>query len=279
VPYITGDTLIAGAFNYDTETTHAVFIDAKTGTLLTTMPFEPPHTKPYFKKGVMYCTTIFSGGQLLAYDIKNNTVLWTRFIAHGVDTQPVYRNNKIIANAEGDNWFELDYNNKLLYDCNNTTGFVEDITCVKNYQFLTHDGVEVTTVSLEKYFAEPSSPLKTYYTGKNTFVMDNKTLLVLDKKAKIKHEVTLDDIIYNLTYAQGEGIEIKFSHYYDVLKADGESVWLITNNILVVVNIKTGKATKTYNLTQWQPHQAVPDGKKLWVINRNDGQLYGLTLD
>jgi len=278
-PFVIGDTLLAGWYNYNIENTQSVLIHTKTGDTIASLPFEPPHTRPHFKNNIMYCTTIYNTGQIIAYDLKKNTVLWDRFIAHGVDTQPVYLKDKIIANAEGDNWFELSYDNKLLGKCNNPAPFVEDITCVENYRMLTHDGKKLDAAFFEKYFSDEYAALKTYFTGNNTFIMNYKTLLVIEKKAKVKHNVNIDDIIYNLTDAEGQSIEIKFSEYYDILKADDASVWFITNNILVVCNIKTGKATKTYNLTQWQPHQAVLDGNTLWLINRTDGQLYGLTLN
>ncbi|MES2485002.1 MAG: PQQ-binding-like beta-propeller repeat protein [Bacteroidota bacterium] len=278
-PFIMGDTLIAGFYDFKTESTKAVLISTKTGDTLKTLPFEPPHTLPYFKNGILYCTTIYNAGQLIAYDIKKDTVVWARFVAHGVDTQPVYLKDKIIANAEDTNWFEMDYNNKLLGKCNNPAPFVEDITCIENYRMLTHDGKKLDAAFFEKYFSDEYAARKTYFTGNNTFIMNYKTLLVVEKKAKVKHNVNIDDIIYNLTDAEGQSIEIKFSEYYDILKADDTSVWLISNNILVVLNIKTGKATKTYNITQWAPHQAVLDGTNLWLINSIDGQLYGLKLD
>jgi hypothetical protein len=74
----------------------------------------------------MYCTALESRGKNLSYDLKNNRVIWSYFIGHGVSIAPIFFKDKIIANAESDTWLELDYNGELLATkCN-----------FKNYQIL-----------------------------------------------------------------------------------------------------------------------------------------------
>jgi hypothetical protein len=200
-------------------------------------------------------------------------------VAHGVSNQPVYLKDKIIANAEEQNWFELDYNNKLLGTCDNPAGFVNDITCVKNYMFLSHDGKEISEKLLNTYFNDAWSVEK-YFTKDNTFIMDSELLLILGKKVKVKQKINLNDISIEAAETDDyESTEIVYSNYFDILKADEKNLWFISNNVVIQYDLKAEKAVKTYNVTQWNPHRAVLDGNKLWLINGTDFQLYGLELN
>jgi hypothetical protein len=265
-PYILGDTLFTG--HYDWEYTSAAMIDTKTGSLIKRLPFEPLHTAPHLKNGILYCTTIYNAGNILGYDIKNDSVLWDRFIAHGVSTQPVYLEDKIIANAEDTNWFELDYKNKLLGTCNNPAGFVEDITCVKNYRFLSHDHKEITDNFIEKYFGTEQYSFDKYFTQDNTFIMSSENLVVLSKKLKVLTNISL----------YYEEVDDQYSSYFKILYANDKHVWCMSNNMILQYELK-GQEPVKYNLAQWNPHCAVLEGNVVWLINRNDGQLYGLTLE
>jgi hypothetical protein len=51
----------------------------------------------------MYCTVLESRGKNLSYDLKNNRVIWSYFIEHGVSIAPNFFKDKIIANAESNN--------------------------------------------------------------------------------------------------------------------------------------------------------------------------------
>lgn len=266
-PYILGDTLFTG--HYDWEYTTAAMFNTKTGSLIKRLPFEPLNTKPYIKKGILYCTSIYYGGEIIAYDTQNDTVTWHRFIAHGVDTQPVYLKDKIIANAEDTNWFELSYDNKLLGKCNNPAGFVEDITCVKNYRFLSHDGKEVTDNFLAKYFGYEEYGLEKYFTKDNTIIMSSETLVILGKKLKERNNITL-------YYKENEG---QFSNHYRILHADDKHVWCLSNNMVLQYALDGKEPFKKYNLAKWNPYRVALDGNTLWLVSRNDGQLYGLTLN
>lgn len=266
-PYILGDTLLTG--HYDWEYTNAAMIDTKTGTLLKRLPFEPMETKPYIKNNKLYFTAIHYGGEILAYDFKADSVAWHRFISHGVSTQPVYLKDKIIANAEDTNWFELSYDNKLLGKCNNPAGFVEDITCVRNYRFLSHDNKEVSDELIKKYFGYEEYGLDKYFTENNTFIMGSQGLVILGKKLKEYNNITL-------YYEEGEG---QYSNYYKILNADDKHVWCISNNIILQYELKGQEPVKTYNLAQWNPYRVLLEGNTLWLVSRNDGQLYGLKLE
>ena len=67
-----------------------VQLNSKTGDTIQTLVIQSINTKPIFKENVMYCTGIDGGigGAVIAYDLKKNSVIWGKFIAHGVDKQP-----------------------------------------------------------------------------------------------------------------------------------------------------------------------------------------------
>lgn len=245
-------------------------LNAKTGDTIQTLSIVSINTQPVFKGDIMYCTAIDveTGGIILAYDLKKNVVVWKKFIAHGVDTQPYYLKDKIIVNAEGDNWFEVNYNGQLLdTNCKKKTNlFVEDIKCIRNFKYLTHNQKELSG----SYF-ENDEYLKLKYTKDKTIVLGESKMLIINKKNKIEKELILEEII-PLT-------ENLISNYTEILKVEESTVWLFYKNILAVYDFKNGKTIKTYDLTQWNGHQAILEGNNLWLISRNDGQLVGLELE
>jgi hypothetical protein len=269
--YNMGDTLITG-FSDSGKNAMSAFINAKTGTVLKQLPFGPIHSKPFFKNGMMYSTALYQAGQVLAYDIKKDTVAWARFVAHGMDTQPVYLKDKILANAEATNWFEIDYNNKLLEKCNQDPGYQEDFPCMKNYWLLSHDGKEISEAFLDKHLGYAYN-IDSYCTHKNTFLMSLDKLVILDKKLKVKENIALEP------YDNAETGVSTHSEYYKIVHADDNNVWYMSHDVLVKYSLKDKKALKTYILEKWSPHCAVLDGGNLWVISNQDGQLYGLKLD
>lgn len=245
-------------------------LDSKTGDTLQTLTLESINTKPIFKDHIMYCTGIDAGigGAVLAYDLKNNNVIWEKFIAHGVDKQPYFLKDKIIANAEDDNWFELDYNGKFLdTTCKLKTNlFVEAIKCIRKFRYLTKN----EKVLSDKYF-DIDEVLKLKYTEDKTIVLGENKMLIINKKNKIEKEVLLEQIL-NLT-------ENKMSNYSEILKADESTVWFFAHDLLTVYDFESDKVLKTYDLTQWNAHQAILEGNNLWFISRNDGQLVGVQLE
>jgi hypothetical protein len=247
-----------------------VQLNAKTGDTIQTLKIEALETKPVFRDNIMYCTAIAPeiGGAVLAYDLKKNVVVWQKFIAHGVSAQPYYLKDKIIANAEGDNWFDLDYNGKLLdTTCKQKTDlFVEDIKCIRNFKYLTHNQKELSV----SYF-DAQEALKLTYTKDRTFLLGETKLLVINNKNKLEKSITLEEIIPTP--------EDQMGTYAEILKAEGTTVWLLAYNTLAVYDFKSAKTIKTYDLAKWNIHQAALEGENLWLISRNDGQLVGLTLE
>lgn len=247
-----------------------VQLNIKTGDTIQHLKIEALNTQPLFSGELMFCTAISPGigGAVLAYNLKTNSIVWQKFIAHGVSAQPYYLKDKIIANAEADNWFELNYNGQLLdTTCKQKTNlFVEDIQCVRNFKHLTHNQKELSG----SYFNE-SENLIIKYTKDKTIVLGENKMLIIDNRNKIEKEIKLEEII-PIT-------EKQVSNYTSILKVEDNTVWFFYQNILAVYDFKNGQLIKTYDLSQWNVHQAILDENNFWLISRKDGQLVGVELN
>lgn len=251
-----------------------VQLNSITGDTIQTLTIESINTKPIFKENVMYCTSIHDGigGVVMAYDLKKNNVIWEKFIAHGVDKQPYYLKDKIIANAEDDNWFELNYNGKLLdTTCKHKKNlFVEDIKCLQNFVHLTHDDRGIAQYFLEEYFGD-SENIKVNSHNNYTFLLGDTKLVILGNKLKIYREIDVDQII---TLPETGNNDLR-----KILKIDDSTVWFFYKNLIVVYDYKKDKTIKKFDLTLWSAHEVVLENNKLWLISSNDGQLVGLELE
>ena len=251
-----------------------VQINTKTGDTIQTLALQSINTKPIFKENIMYCTGIDGGygGAVIAYDLKKNKIIWGKFIAHGVDKQPYYLNDKIIANAEEDNWFELDYNGKMVdttceYKANL---FVEDIKCVQNYVHRTHDNKGISQSLLMEYFGDYEN-LKVNTNNKHTFILGNAELMIVKDNLEIGIEINIDEIVTLPEKA--------INDYREILKIDDTSIWFFYKNLIVVYDYINYKLINTIDVSSWRPHQVAVEDTQLWLISKNDGQLVGLELD
>jgi len=251
-----------------------VQLNTKTGDTIQTLVLQSINTKPIFKENVMYCTGIDGGigGAVIAYDLKKNNIIWEKFIAHGVDRQPYFLKDKIIANAEEDNWFELDYNGKMLdttceYKANL---FVEDIKCVQNYVHRTHDNRGISQTFLQEYFGDYEN-LKVSTNNNHTFILGSSKLMIVNDNLEIGKEINIDEIVT----LPGKAI----NDYREILKIDDTTIWFFYKNLIVVYDYINYKTIKTIDLSSWRPHQVVLEDTQLWMISRNDGQLVGVKLD
>lgn len=259
---------------YEKESEVTAMLDAATGARLKILPLGPLETTPHEINGILYGTAIHDGGCVFAYNIKGDSMDWYRFIAHGVSTQPYYGEKEMWVNAESDNWFRIDYSGHLPdTSCKVKADiFVSGIPCIDQFSLLTHDGRQLKTEQVEKMFDGNSvSELQSYYTDKNSFLLNGEQLIILSDKLKIKTKLSIPDLSDSLQESE-EGIK-------RILKADDKRVWLMYNNWLVVYNYSNKKIEQQTNLSAWQPHQAVLDDQRLWIISRKDGLLYGLTTD
>ena len=270
VPVFVADNIIYAAASQKEEP-QAVQISLADGKLIKTLPFGPLQTKPIIKNGILYGTATYNYGCIVAYDLQKDTVAWSRFIAHGLSRQPYYFENKILANAEGDNWVELGYDGVLLdTTCAvKASMFVENIPCVKKFTALTHDGREIKGKLSDDIFGTDFFDLpEMITTGNFTFVLNGDKLSIISKKLKVKQQVEVSSLAEELTD----------NYNTKLLKADDENTWFLYSNHLLQYNHKTKKLIRLTDLTAWQPNSVLLDEKNIWLISGKDGLLYGLVL-
>ncbi len=270
-PFFYGSSVIVG--NYTNKKQNNLQLELNSGKIIQPLSMEPLYTKPFFKDSIMYCTAIYDeeGGQIMAYDLKANAIIWKKFIAHGVDAQPYFLKDKIIANAEADNWFEINYKGQLLdTTCKKKAElFVQDIKCVRNFKFLTHDDYELTEEFIEKQFGS-NAEVKMKYAKDLTIILGAEKMLIIDNKKKIKKSIEIVNII---------GLpEPGDNEYTEILKVENNTIWFFYKNSLAVYDFEKNKTIQEYNLNKWNAYQIMLDESNIWLISKNDGQLYGMKL-
>jgi hypothetical protein len=236
------------------------------------LPFSV-ETQPLIKNDILYTTGIYDFGCLIAYDLKNDSVIWSRFLAHGCSREPYYLDDKIIANAEGDHWLPVNYNGTLRDStCDiKDDRFPSSLPCAETFHCLTHDRKKVEGKFGEKIFPDDYAKKEVLAEGQNTFILYEGVMTVLGNNLKKKFSGSIDKL--------SEEIEMDEYAKCKLLKADDTFVWLLHNNKLITFNYKKKSVVKVMDLEEWEPHQLVMDDKRLWVISRKDGLLYGLQLD
>ena len=270
IPVFVQDGVIYGGISKK-EKHQAAQFDLANGSLIKALPFGPLATKPFIKNGMLYGTAIYNFGCILAYDLKKDTVAWSRFIAHGFSRQPYYFENKIMANAEANNWVALNYDGVLLDTACKVKAsiFVEDIPCVKTFTALTHNGLEIKGKLSDEIFGTDFYDLPQIITTDNfTVILNGDKLSVISKKLKMKQQVEVSSLAEKLA----DNFNTK------LLRADDENIWLLYSNHLLQYNHKTKNLVRTTDLTVWQPNTVLLDEENIWLISGKDGLLYGLSL-
>ena len=270
IPVFVQDSIVYAGISKK-EVHQAAQFNLADGKLIKVLPFGPLATKPFIKNEMLYGTAIYNYGCILAYDLKKDTVAWSRFIAHGFSRQPYYFENKIMANAEANNWVALSYDGALL----DTTCavkaalFVEDIPCVKKFTALTHDGLEIKGKLSDDIFGTDFFDLPEIITTDNfTVVLHGDKLSIISKKLKIKQQVEVSSLVDDLAD----------NYNTKLLKADDEHIWLLYSAHLLQYNYKTKKIARSTDLTAWQPNSVLLDDENIWLISGKDGLLYGISL-
>ena len=270
IPVFVKDSIIYGAISKK-EVHQAAEFDLTNGNLIKALPFGPLATKPLIKNGMLYGTAIYNFGCILAYDMKKDTVAWSRFIAHGFSRQPYFQENRILANTEGDNWVALGYDGVLLDTtcAKKASMYVEDIPCVKNFITLTHDGLEIKEkLAADILGADIYGQPEMLRSEKFTFILYDEKLTILSRKLKVKEQFLVSSLAEDL------------DAYIDLrlLKADDENIWILYNKRLLQYNHKIKKLVKLTNLSAWQPTSVLLDEENIWLVSGKDGLLYGLSL-
>lgn len=106
---------------------------------------------------------------------------------------------------------------------------------------------------------------------KPTFTLTQKQLLIFANSKKkvlqldLETEFPTDDFIPDAHTA--------------ILATTAESVWFCYQNSLVHYDFKNKKRLRKVNLSNWNPYQILLDNRTIWLISKNDGQLYGLDFE
>jgi hypothetical protein len=269
--FLAGNKIWVGYYTDNHEFT--AVLDTLAGKVQQVLPFGPVATKPVVKNDILFTSAIFEGGCLIAYDLKKDTVVWSRFLAHGFSTQPYYFDNRIQANAEANNWVSIDYDGRLTDTACKVKAeiFVPDVPCINKFYALTHDKKEIGLKFFSKTFGEDPDDLPLpLLTEHQTFILHNSRLVVLGDKLKIKATIelgSLSDTVVIDSYDPGS-----------IVKANDEKIWVLHSNQLFVIDQKTKKADRIIDLSAWEPHRVLIDENRLWMISRKEGLLYGLQL-
>ncbi|WDO12245.1 PQQ-binding-like beta-propeller repeat protein [Flavobacterium sp. WW92] len=268
-PYLHDAAFFYG--NYEKGRTRVAQYDLNTGAKRKELPFESLQSEPYIANGRMYCTVLWDGGKLVAYDLQEDKTLWQKNIGHGAEVAPAYRPDRIIANAEDDNWFETDYSGNLLKGKARKHAYIDTVEVfVKEYKFLTHDGKEITPDFLRKNKIDPLEH-QVKRTQSHTFILSEKQLLVLGTNKRKAGSLALETIVEEPYFDPDDAGAI--------LTTNAESVWLYCQKQLIHYDFKNSKLLRKLDLTSWNPHQVRVDGRTIWLISKNDGQLYGLDFE
>lgn len=271
--FVAGDKVFTPYFSDKMERT--AILDAKTGKLLKLLPVGPLDTKPLIHDGILIGTAIYEGGNLFAYDIKKDTLVWWRFLAHGVSVEPYYFADHIMANAEGNNWVSVNYNGTLADTlCKKKADiFVSDIRCVEKFNALGHDNSQLTTELSERIFDNENAITRsnTLMGKEKTFILYNDILAIIGDKKKVLEEL-------NLPLLVSDTIAINFAGLTKLLGCTDETVSFIYNDQFFIYDHKKQGVIHRTDFTNWEPATVLLDDNKAWLISRKDGLLYGLTL-
>lgn len=248
-----------------------VKIDTATGKPVKTLPFWNISSQPLVRDGLLYTTAIYDAGNLLAYDPVQDSVIWFRFLAHGIDQQPYYEASRIWANGEGDTWFEFNYQGRNLSPaCDSTeAGAPWTPSCSQAFLALTHDGKKITAPWAKKLGLSEYDRPQVLYTPRATLLLGEGTLHTIGKGLKRKASTPL----HTLLPEEAEEDALSPTH---LLRAAGDSVWLLYNHRLIVYNFRKKRMLRSVDLSAWQPHAPLLDAGRLWFVSQKDGLLYGV---
>lgn len=251
-------------------------LNCSTGDTIKTLKTNKFETRPLIKDSYLYGTAIIpgEGGSFLKYDIDANEIIWKEFIAHGVSKQPYFLKNHIVVNAESDNWFKINYDGiQTDTKCNNkNTLFVENVKCYDEFKLLTFDRKKIEVSFLEIHIKETEN-FKHFSSDNLTAIIGNDKLLLIGKNNKLKDKIELKNLLDTSSELE--------NNYYDIYKISNEFIYFFFNNTFIIYDFKNKKINKPYDLSKWNVHQLLyeHDTSIIWLISKNDGQLYGLHLN
>lgn len=259
-----------------------VQLDTATGEKVKDMIFETVNTQPLVKDGLLYFTGIYNGGKLFAYQTANDSIVWQRFIGHGIDESPYFLKDRIVVSAEGPYWLEMQYNGQMKDATCNTEGdeMPSGSNCVKEFFALTHDGRPIAGKLATDLLLDDYTVPDVLTTSKHTFILGNgnEQLTVFGNKLKKKAQVELFNLSDALADFDTDSLKYKNVSLTKLLKADDTHVWIAYYHHLLIYNHTSKTLDRLIDLSAWEPHQIVVDNNNLWIISRKDGRLYGVSM-
>jgi hypothetical protein len=268
--FVVKDTLISSF--YENKKQSAVFIDKNSGIIIKKLNVCPLKSNPFFINETKFISTIIddNGGHLICYDLKSNQILWKHFVGHGVSKKIYRQNESILANFDFNEWKKVDYNGKIEEEIFEVDQSNNKMQLHHEFYVLTHDNIEINQEFLSNYFLNTEN-LKVNTNETNTVLLNQTKIVVLADNAKVISNKELSKIIH--LPDEGE------NDYLEILKIETENVWFFYQNLIVNYDFQKNKVVKTYDLTPWNAHQIILDSNTLWLVSKNDGQLYGLHLE
>lgn len=106
---------------------------------------------------------------------------------------------------------------------------------------------------------------------KYIFTLTKKQLLVLDNSKKKVLQLDLETAFPTDDFTPNT--------YSSILATTTQNVWFCYQNFLIHYDFKNNKRLRKVDLTKWNPHQILLDNRTIWLISKNDGQLYGLDFE
>ncbi|HEX7870582.1 MAG TPA: hypothetical protein VF455_10770, partial [Chryseobacterium sp.] len=94
---------------------------------------------------------------------------------------------------------------------------------------------------------------------------------VLGKKGNKKLQLDLETLVSSEEYENESLLAI--------LSSENEKISFVYQNHLIHYDVKKEKMLRNVYLNNWQPHQVILDGRNIWMISKNDGQLYHLDFE
>ena len=257
--------------SYDGYFTRVLQYDLASGNVLKTLDLHTLHSIPYFIGSMMYVTALTDGGKLLAYDLEKNKIIWSKNIGDGVDFQPIYLKDKIIAKTHDDYWIDVDYNGKFLSQKSNDYTYIDDEkVSARKGEFFTHDEKEVRKEFLKKNKLA-NTDFKIQLTNNNTFLLSERFLTVIGGNLKIKLQLDLETIVPAEEY-ENDALST-------ILSIQDDKIWFLHQNHLIHYDFRKESLLRNVYLNNWRPHHIVLDQRTIWLISKNDGQLYKLDFE
>ncbi len=138
-------------------------------------------------------------------------------------------------------------------------------------KFISFNGIEIDHNFISKNFIYENDIIA-HTDQDKTILYGWRKILVLNSGKKIKLQLDLEKEFPEIVTDQNE--------YKEILKVNGSVIWFIYENHLICYDLSLKKQVKLYNISSNNIHQAVLDLKndQLWLISKNDGELYCISL-